>query len=277
MIARHLRSAYLTLLLTYTLIGLAATAYTQNSPLVFDNPVQSTNGSSSLGAYYSGTTMDFLNVGTVNGNAIDMRVTVSAAIGPYSYTGLMPNVSIGTSISGDLGFLHQANSAGYGGVDYTLTFYQGGGIFAQTVVVPQLHWIINDVDGESSQTETVTAFKSDGLQSYQVGSAANHVSATISANSVLFTGPGYNTDESDPVGAFVLSYANTSSVTLSMRSTTTGNRSSNYPNAVYTGLDGDLSSNPSLAGYGTPVTVPEPSGALLLALVGLRVLLRRRR
>ena len=244
------------------------------NPLIFDDPVQSTNGNySGLGAYYTGTTMDFLNVGTVNGSAIDMRVTVASPVGPYSYIGLMPNVTMGTTIAGDLGFLHQATSAGTGGVDYTLTFYQGGGIFSQTVVVPQLHWIINDVDGETHQTETVTAFNADGLQSYQVGNASNHVTAAMSASSVLFTGPGSNTDENDPTGAFVLTYANTSAVTLSFRSTTGG---FTFPNAVYTGLDGDLSSNPTLTGFGTPVVVPEPSGAVLIAIVGMPLLRRRR-
>ena len=244
------------------------------NPLIFNDPVQSTNGNyTGLGAYYSGTTMDFLNVGTVNGSAIDMRVTVASPVGPYSYIGLMPNVTLGSTIAGDLGFLHQANSAGTGGVDYTMTFYQGGGIFAQTVVVPQLHWIINDVDGETHQTESVTAFNADGLQSYQVGNAGNHVTAATSASSVSFTGPGANTNENDPTGAFVLTYANTSAVTLSFRSTTGG---STFPNAVYTGLDGDLSSNPTLTGFGPPVTVPEPSGAFLIAIVGLSLLRRRR-
>lgn len=249
-------------------------AQAQTSALIFNDPVQSTNGNySGLGAYYSGTTMDFLNVGTVAGSAIDMRVTVATPVGPYSYVGLMPNVTMGSTIAGDLGFLHEATSGGFGGVDYTLTFYQGGGLFAQTVVVPQLHWIINDVDGETHQSETVTAFNSDGLQSYQVGNASNHVTATRSASSVLFTGPGANTNENDPTGAFVLTYANTSSVTLSLRSTT---NNSTYPNSVYTGLDGDLSSNPTLTGFGTAVVVPEPGGALLIALAGLRLLLLRR-
>lgn len=272
---RPFGTAYLAALLIYGALGWIQKVHADN-PLIFNNPVQSTNGNySGLGPYYSGTTMDFLNVGTVNGSAIDMRVTVSAAIGNYSYIGLMPNVSIGSTISGDLGFLHQATAAGYGGVDYTLTFYQGGGIFSQTVVVPQLHWIINDVDGEARQTETVTAFMSDGLQSYQVGSASNHVTATVGASSVLFTSPGFNTDENDPTGAFVLTYANTSSVKLTMRSTTAAN--SSFPNAVYTGLDGDLSSNPTLTGYGPAVTVPEPSGVILIAVAGVRILLRRRR
>ncbi len=245
------------------------------NPLIFNDPVQSTNGNYSLGAYYSGTTMDFLNVGTVNGSAIDMRVTVASPVGPYSYIGLMPNVTMGSTIAGDLGFLHEATSAGFGGVDYTLTFYQGGGVFAQTVVVPQLHWIINDVDGEAHQSETVTAYNADGLQSYQVGNASNQVTAAMSASSVLFTGPGANTNENDPTGAFVLTYANTSAVTLSMRSTTSN--SSSFPNTVYTGLDGDLSSNPTLTGFGTAVLVPEPGGAILIALVGMRLLMRRRR
>ena len=274
MIRRHPFLAFLMPLLASGVVMLTSSSHGAN-PLIFNDPVQSTNGNySGLGPYYSGTTMDFLNVGTVNGSAIDMRVMVSTPVGPYTYVGLMPNMSIGSTIAGDLGFLHEATSAGFGGVDYTLTFYQGGGTFSQTVVVPQLHWIINDVDGESHQTETVTAFDADGLQSYQVGNAGNHVTAVQSASSVIFTGPGANTNENDPTGAFVLTYANTSSVTLSLRSTTSG---STFPNAVYTGLDGDLSSNPTLSGFGTPVTVPEPSGLTLIALVGVRLLLRRRR
>jgi len=247
----------------------------QTTPLIFNDPVQATNGTyPGLGPYYTGNTMDFLNVGTVNGSAIDMRVTASTPVGPYSFVGLMPNVAIGSTISGDLGFLHEATSAGFGGVDYTMTFYQGGGTFAQTEVVPQLHWILNDVDGEANQTETITAFAADGLQSYQIGSSANHVTALQSAGSVLFTGPGSNTNENDPTGAFVLTYANTSAVTLSFRSDTNSN--SGFPNPVYSGLDGDLSSNPTLSGFGPTVAVPEPSGALLIALAGLRLLMRRR-
>lgn len=254
---------------------LAATPIQAASLLIFNDPVQSANGTySGLGAYYSGSTMDFLNVGTVNGSAIDMRVTASSPVGPYNYVGLMPNVSIGSTIAGDLGFIHEATGAGFGGVDYTLTFYEGGGLFSQLVTVPDLHWIINDVDGEAHQTETVTAFMADGLQSYQVGTASNHVTATQSADSVLFAGPNVNTNENDPTGAFVLTYANTSSVTLSLRSTTSG---STFPNAVYTGLDGDLSSNPTLSGFGAPVAVPEPGSAVLIAVVGLRLLLLRRR
>ncbi len=275
MIRRNCTNPCFMTFLAWSVFLLTGNLQAQTSPLIFNDPVQATNGTyTGLGPYYSGTSMDFLNVGTVNGSAIDMRVTASTPVGPYSFIGLMPNVSIGSTISGDLGFLHEATSAGFGGVDYTMTFYQGGGTFAHTEIVPQLHWILNDLDGESVQTETVTAFNADGLQSYQIGSSTNHVSAVRSASSVLFTGPGFNTNENDPTGAFVLTYADTSAVTLSFRSNTSA--SSGFPNAVYTGLDGDLSSNPTLSGFGTPVAVPEPSGALLIALAGLSLHMRRR-
>jgi|GEM_PF-1895285 len=275
MISRNSPAPCFLVLFAWGVLMLIGSLQAQTTPLIFNDPVQATNSTyPGLGPYYTGTTMDFLNVGTVNGSAIDMRVTASTPVGPYSFVGLMPNLSIGSTIAGDLGFLHQATSAGFGGVDYTMTFYQGGGTFAHTEIVPQLHWILNDVDGETLQTETVTAFNADGLQSYQIGSSTNHVSAVRSASSVLFTGPGFNTNENDPTGAFVLTYANTSAVTLSFRSNT--NASSTFPNAVYTGLDGDLSSNPTLTGFGTPVAVPEPSGAILIALAGLRLLMRRR-
>lgn len=232
---------------------------------------------SNLGSYYSGTTMDFYNVGSLEGKFLDMRVSVAFS-GNYGSIGILPNYSqtIAGEPAGDLGVLYQANGAGVGGATYTLSFFDHDSNFTTPFVVPAMSMMIYDVDGESFQSESVRAFMSDGFVSYNLGTAPAHLVAAPEADSYVFNGPGYNTAETDPTAAVILNFENTSSIRFSFESSTLD--SSPLPNPIFSGIDGDLSMlKGDLTGFTDAIPVPEPSGALLIMASLAGWLLRRRR
>jgi len=242
--------------------------------LSFSNPVQAADHSNlgGLGPAYSGTTYDFLNVAA----GVDMRVTI-AAFGNVSFLGSYPNYSSASGQpSGDLGYRYQANSLGSGGINYTMSFFEGGGTFTTAKILPALSLMIYDVDGEPNQDESVRVFAADGFTTYQLPKAGGMTAQAEGMSSMKFTGPGSNRDEDDPTGAVILNCANTSSLTLQMLSDTTGGST---PNPVFSAIDGDLSLIGGNTGsFSQAASVPEPSSfALVVIGLGGAALMRRRR
>ncbi|MCB1229332.1 MAG: isopeptide-forming domain-containing fimbrial protein [Verrucomicrobiae bacterium] len=240
---------------TFTVTKLAAEA--EFVDLNFDNPVEATNGTfPGIGNYYSGSTMHFSNVANIGGQQVDARLSVTAVTGPYQFIGTIPNHSQsgGSEPNGDIGYLYQSTGAGTGGITYRLEFFEGDGTYSTAYEIPYFSLMGYDVDGESVQSEEMRANEADGLVGYQLGSAPGSVTATREPTSVLFTGPGSNRSETDPSGAFIMYFANTSKVDLEMISTTSG--SSPQPNAIFSAIDGDLSLlNGNLSGFNPPVYI----------------------
>jgi hypothetical protein len=231
----------------------------------------------SLGPYYSGSSMDFYNVATVGALSVDMRLTVSTN-GPYSIIGEFPNYSqnVVGEPAGDLGIYYRADAAGLGSATYTMSFFDHSSNFTTPVVISSLSMLAYDVDGESWQSEAVRAYYADGFVSYNVGTAPAHLVADVQSDSVLFSGPGYNTAETDPTAAVILNFENTSQIRFAFEANTIN--TSPLPNPVFSGIDGDLSMlHGDLSGFGSATPVPEPSGALLVMASCSGLFLVRRR
>lgn len=244
--------------------------------LDFSNHVQATNANySGLGAYYTGTTFDFLNVAPTSGQNIDFRARVSNVTSGYSWNGAFPDYSSASGQpDGDLGYYYQANSAGLGGINYNLNFYRGGGSFNTAFVVPDFRLMIYDVDGEAAQSESVRVNVSQGFYGYRLPVLGGITVTNEGNGNYLFTGPGVNRPENDPSAAFILYYRNTSNITLNMVSNTSGSR---LPNGVFSAIDGDLSMLAGdLSGFSNIILVPEPTSATL-ALISATMLFGRRR
>ncbi|MFT3990330.1 MAG: hypothetical protein QM680_02865 [Luteolibacter sp.] len=249
--------------------------------LDFSNHTQATNATNTLGAYYTGTTVNFTNVAATSGNNIDLKATVSGITSNYSFVGTYPDYSSSTNQpNGDLGFVYQADGYGIGGVTYNLSFYQGGGTFSDSLTVNNFRLMIYDVDGESWQSESVRVNIADGFYGYQLPTVGGITVTNEGNGNYLFTGPGVNRAETDPSGAFILYFQNTSSINLQMVANTyakVGNQNGPLPNQVFSAIDGDLSMlNGDLSSFGNITMVPEPSTALL-SLLGVLPLFRRRR
>lgn len=238
---------------TFTVTKMAATA--EYIDLDFGNPVEATNGTRSLGSinvdYYDGLTMHFLNVATIGGQQIDARLSVTSVHPDYEFVGTMPDYSQGQGVpEGDLGYLYQSRpgATGVGGINYRLEFFVGGNTFADLYDIPYFGLMVYDVDGESTQSEEVRAHEEDGLVGYRLANSAGSVTATREPTSVRFTGPGTNRDETDASGAFIVYFANTSTVNLEMFSNT--NTPSASGNPVFSAIDGDQSIlNGDLSGF----------------------------
>ena len=261
-------------------IALPMTLQAQSVSLDFSNPVGTPTGSNGLGgmSYFRTNTLDFLNVATSGLVSLDLRVTASAwggfTFGSAANSGYYADYSSNSGEpDGDLGVYHTGTTTGLGGVHYDFEFYLGGSDFATPYTMGQLDLLIYDLDGEASQSELLRAYTADGLVSYRTGNATASVTPSIFTGGVLFTGPGFNTAETDASGAFILTYQNTSRFRLDFESLTSGS----VPNAVFAGIDGDLSMlNGDLSGFGPVVNAPEPSSALLLAMAGMLLQMRRR-
>lgn len=248
---------------------------------VFDNPVQSTDDTrAGIGAYYTGSVMDFLNVSPTSGFTIDARVTAST-VGNYSFEGHYPNYNSPSTDepNDDLGHVYLANAAGTGGIDYTIEFFVGGTNFATPFLIEDFRLMIYDVDGEASQSESVTASNNDGLIGYQLPTN-DEFQVVQNGQDYTFSGPGANRSETDPSAAVILYFSDTSAVTFNMRATTLS--SSSLPNGVFSAIDGDLSllggvdplTNPN---YGNFTSTPEPSSSAMLMIGAVTSLMIRRR
>lgn len=238
--------------------------------LDFSNQVEvnDTSAAFSLGPAYTGNTMHFLNVGTQDGVTADARVTATP-FGIYSFDYHIPNYNqtSGAEPNGDIGFIMTSNAVGTGGLTYLFEIFDGTGGNSNTFITPlqaELFSImIYDVDGESSQSETFRAYFADGLFSYQTGTHASSLVATIDGpGEILFTGPGTNYSEQSTVGAAILNYRNTSSFTLNFESET---YSSWGPNPVFSAIDGDLSM--ASDDFEPPVSVNEPKFIFIFMII----------
>lgn len=265
------------------LILFANSVQGQTTNLDFTHFVQATDGTdpngAALGPYYSGTVIDYTNVGTSNGVNIDARMTAAVFGTGYNFIGHMPNYSqnVTGQPTGDDAVYYLATQAGQaGGLTYKMDFFVSGSNFTTAFVIPQARIMIYDVDGEATQSEAVRAFKVDGLWSYQIGTTAQALTPSDQGTTVLFQGPGVNFSETDPSGAVILLYQNTSSITLQFEANTLSSSPAN--NGVFSGIDGDRSLlNGDESGFNTPVIVPEPSSALLAVLPLVVGLLGRRK
>ncbi len=206
-----------------------------------------------------------------------MNVAAVSGTGSYSYAGTAPdyNATTGVEPNGDLGYGYLANSAGTGGMDYSLNFKQGGSSFANDFVINDFRLMIYDVDGESFQSESVAVSTADGFYGYRLPTTNDITLVEDGSGLFTFSGPGTNRDENDPSAAVILFFRNTSSLTLQMRSNTTA--SSPLPNIVFSAIDGDLSllGATGESAFGSFTAVPEPS-SLLLGTVGMLALCNRR-
>jgi hypothetical protein len=261
-----------------------------------------TPGGLNLGAAYNGATMRFINVAT----GIDARITATAFGANYSYAGTIPDyysVNGTTQPNGDLAPIYQiaANQLGAGGLTYKIDLFTTDGTthnFSTAYIAPDLRFSVYDVDGENptttgagtvqsafNQSEAVRIFKgtaSSGFAGYQVGSASNALIPTEDATSYLFSGRSVNQLETSPLGAALLYFQNTSSVTFQFEANTTSPTSTNA-NPVFSAIDGDVSligqtsTNFDSSGHATPAAgfgtyqtatkIPEPF-SIIGSLVG---------
>lgn len=254
-------------------------------PLDFSHNVQAVNAiypnNSSLGPeYYSGTTLDFVNVTERNGQAVDARVTVLGSAGAYEFVGWIPDYnSAAGQPSGDLGVYYRHTgdfSAPTGGIAYTITFYEGGGGFSNTTALDDLRILIYDHDGEPGQSESIRTYMSDGFTGYQIRDGSG-ITAAGEGGSWRFDSGGANLSETGPEGGFIAHYQNTSSIRFDLFGTTLpSNPAAN--NGIFASFDGDLSLTHHHTGeFGQFVAVPEPATAALPLLAAVAMLLRRRR
>jgi hypothetical protein len=284
-------------LLFFLLSPLSAVA--QNfAPLDFSHSVQTPNaiypaGYSRIGpAYYNQPTIDFLNVTTMGGQAIDARLSVTNVSGNYVLDGWVPYYNgpvTGTSNDiypdnqlesdrgDDLGiFYHSLESSmeNVGGLSWTLTFYQGGGLFQDTVVLDSIALLLYDHDGEPGQSEALRTHVSDGFAGYMVRNDSG-ILAADEGSSFLFQAGGIGKSELTSAGGIILNYRNVDSLRIDMLATTS-------PGIPYTSsgillaIDGDLDLvNP--ADFGAYVAVPEPGPAAMAGTALALMLLRRHR
>ncbi len=254
-------------------------------PLDFSQNVQANNdiypNNSSLGPYFfSGSTLDFVNVTTQDGMQVDARISIIGTSGNYNHVGYIPDYnSASGQPEGDLGiyYRHDGNfTEPTGGISYTLTFYEGGGAFANTVSLLDFRLLIYDHDGEPGQSESIVTHIDDGLAGYQLHNSSN-ITATYANGDVRFDSGGSNQPEDGPQGGFIAYYHNTSSIRFDMIATTfPSNPAQN--NGIFAAIDGDLGLTGGQTGdFGTFVAVPEPGSCSLVACAISLGTLRRRR
>ena len=232
-----------------TLFGLlcATPVFGQFYELEFGTPVQGLNTSHPIyGPASDATTLDFLNVAPNSGQVIDMRIEVVNVTSPsYEFDITIPNYKESTTVepNDDMGYRYFWESdSGFpqtGGISYRLEFFEGGGTFTVPFTIPEVRFLMYDVDGEANQSESVRTFLNQGFVGYQLPNT-NSVTFTPENGgaSYLFTGGGTNVAEDDNSGAFILYYENTDTITFQMESTTT---SGTADNGVFSAIDGDLS------------------------------------
>ncbi len=203
-------------------------------------PVASSNPTGSTGA----VVVNYTNVAA----GVDARVTAQTFGTGYSFVEHIPNYSVNAAGQpvGDAAFIYQiaANTTGLGGLTYKIDLFQTDGTthnFTTAYTATDLRLFAYDVDGEAAQGEALRVFKgtdTSGLIGYQLGSTSP-LAVSQDATSYLFTGPGVNRAETDPSGAALLYFQNTSSVTLQFEANTTTASANNNP--VFSAIDGDVS------------------------------------
>ena len=254
-------------------------------PLDFSQHVQATNATypnmSSLGPeYYSGSTFDFINVTTADGQAIDARVTILSSYGGIEFVGWIPAYNTtGSQPGDDLGvyYRHDGNtSEPFGGITYMLSFYEGGGTFSTAATLTDFRILIYDHDGEPGQSESIRTYESDGFSGYQVHTGSG-ITVQDEGDSWNFDAAGLNLSETGPDGGFIAYYQNTSSIRFDMFSTThPENPTAN--SGIFAGFDGNLSlTSGQTDNFGSFSPVPEPSPFVLSAITVSLTLLRRKR
>ncbi len=281
----HLQQSLQFLLVLFVLSLFPKEVEAQTSALLdFSQNVQATTGTNpngfALGPYYNGSVIDYTNVATLGGVAIDARMTATAFGTGYSFVGHLPNYSQNSpgQPAGDTGVVYNAATPGNaGGIVYKMDFYTHSSNFTTRFVIPQARILVYDVDGEATQSEAVRAFKSDGLLSYQIGTdPTTSLIVTDNQTNALFQGRNTNVSETSALGDVIFLYQNTSTITLQFEANTLSRSPAN--NGVFSGIDGDLSIlNGNESGFGAPVVVPEPSSALLAVLPLVAGLLGRRK
>jgi len=278
------------------LVALTTLPGNAQTSLNFNTPVEATNAQypnvSSLGPdYYTGRSMSFRNVATVNGVSVDARISLTSTSGSYDLVGWIPKYNSGSSV-GDLGIYAVYNgpqpdvsTPAVGGISYTLTFYEGGDLapgelFSTEFVVPEFSLLVYDHDGEPAQSEAIRTFFSDGFTGYQIRNGSG-ITAVNDGSSVTLQSRGLNHPETNDEGSFIAYYQQTSSVTFELLASTThdavgpaGSFGNTY--GIFTAFDGNLSLiNGNTANFGTFVPVPEPA-SVLLCMVGMTAGIFRR-
>ncbi|MFT4175834.1 MAG: PEP-CTERM sorting domain-containing protein [Luteolibacter sp.] len=269
--------------------------------LDFSHHVQSTNSmwpnNSSLGPhYYNGSSFHFTNVTNVNGTSVDAIVTVSGTQGSYDLVGWIPNYNNqGGSYPGHLGAYAvyngdtpEAGSPALGGLTYQITFYTGGDSllpderYQTQMALPAFRFLVYDHDGEPSQSESLTAFYSEGFRGYQIRDGSG-ITTYTDGDSVTFHSRGANHSETDDSGSFIAYFENTSSISFQLTASTTHEAvgpAGGWGNThgIFTAFDGSLNLvGGNTENFGAFMPVPEPSTALLGALAAIGTLLRRKR
>ncbi|MFT3990483.1 MAG: PEP-CTERM sorting domain-containing protein [Luteolibacter sp.] len=288
---------------TFILLLLAAPPLAAQTivDLNFSNHVESTNGmwpnASSLGpAYYSGGTMHFTDVATVNGVAVDAVVTVSGTQGAYNLVGWIPNYNNQSGANeGNLGVYSvfngtypDATTSAVGGVTYQITFYVGGEAlladerYQTQMVLPAFRFLVYDHDGEPTQAESLTAFYAEGFRGYQIRNGSG-ITTESDGLSTTFHSRGSNHPETDDSGGFIAYFEDTSSISFQLTASTTheavgpaGSLGNTY--GIFTALDGNLSLiDGNTVNFGAFTPVPEPSFMLLTAFAAMGGVMRRKR
>jgi|GEM_PF-1956972 len=252
------------------------------------------NGSSLGPNYYSGTSMHFRDVATVNGTSVDAVISLVSTSGSYSLTGWIPEYNTTGTNTGNLGVYSvftgnypDETSSALGGLTYQMTFYVGGALaedqlFTTEIALPSFRFLVYDHDGEPTQSEAIRAFYSDGLTGYQIRNGSG-ITPVTDGSSVTFDSRGSNHSETNDEGGFIAYYENTSSVTFELLASTThgatgplGIPGNTY--GIFTAYDGRLSLiGGDTTNYGAIVPVPEPSAVLLCAVGAIAALSRRKR
>ena len=269
--------------------------------LRFNNPVNATATSSDylatdpygagLGVGYTRSVIRYSSVATLpGGSTIDAQITATPSGANYTFTEHLTDYSakaVTTAVPlpprNDAAFLYQiaGSQTGNGGLSYKIELFNGDGLYSNAYTAPDLRFIVYDVDGESNvggrtgvvQREAVRIAKDSGLIGYQVGntSAALIPSTPLTTpattdGSYLFSGRNINQAETDSSSATLLYFQNVSSVDFQFEAQTPQFSTNLLANAVFSGIDGDLSilgSTPSAinaaiaAQYSALVVVPD--------------------
>ncbi|MEM9478555.1 MAG: hypothetical protein AAGA58_02720, partial [Verrucomicrobiota bacterium] len=255
--------------------------------LDFSNPTIGTNAFfGGLGPYVSTAALPpnfeigFLNAANFGGQSVDVRVTATT-LGNATLIGYFPNYSSSAASSpgGDLGVLYQNNGLGYGGVRYEMEFYESGTGFGTALNAPDVQLLLYDLDGESgfhTQTESATVEVADGLTNYSLGTAASGVTVTDNGSTLTFNGNNSSSFDGTSAAAAIVTYENTSSITVTFESTAISGSTSN---PAFVAFDGNLNFAADFDNGFDPVTpvapIPEPTVPLFSLLAGILLGFRR--